>query len=215
VPYIELHMDKSYAGSEIIQELIDARKARGLSQQALGDRVGSPQSHISKIEQGKTDLRLSGLIALARALDLEVALVPKKSVSAVEAVVRQSLPSPNDRTAQALDVIERATKSIDRETIARFLANTAIPEETVRALNETLKRVQVFRYDTEQLRYLQQATKPIENLKKLLETSHYAEAVRQLAKSTEQLRFLRNALAHPEVRSLPKPAYSLDEGDDA
>jgi transcriptional regulator with XRE-family HTH domain len=47
-----------------------------------------PQSHISKIESGSVDLRISSLIALARVLDLELLVVPKKSVPAIKSIIR-------------------------------------------------------------------------------------------------------------------------------
>lgn len=55
--------------------LRQAREGLGLSQRELGRRAGVPQSHVSKIESGQVDLRLSSLVALARVLDLEVRLV--------------------------------------------------------------------------------------------------------------------------------------------
>ena len=39
-----------------------------------------PPAHISKIENNQVDLRLSSLIALANALDLEVTLMPRKAM---------------------------------------------------------------------------------------------------------------------------------------
>lgn len=83
----------TYATKDVIKTLKEAREAKGLSQRALGARTGVPQSHISKIEKGGTDIRLSSLIELARVLDLELRLVPRKAVSAVEAVVRSTLPA--------------------------------------------------------------------------------------------------------------------------
>ncbi len=77
-----------YALEEITTALKAARERRGLSQRALGARSGVPQSHISKIESGGTDIRLSSLVALARALDLEVLLVPRGRMPAVEGVLR-------------------------------------------------------------------------------------------------------------------------------
>ncbi|WP_136618575.1 MULTISPECIES: helix-turn-helix domain-containing protein [Mesorhizobium] len=76
-----------YATEDIIQTLRGARKDKGLSQRKLSARVGLPQSHISKIESGATDLRLSSLVQLARSLDYEVVIVPRKALSAVKAVV--------------------------------------------------------------------------------------------------------------------------------
>ncbi len=76
------------AGSHIFAALKAARLAKRLSQRALSESVGMPQSHISKIEQGAVDLQLSSLFALARALDLEAMLVPRKLVPAVEAIAK-------------------------------------------------------------------------------------------------------------------------------
>jgi len=68
---MEMHI-MSYVTEDIIRELKQAREAKGLSQRALSQRTHVPQSHISKIESGGTDIRLSSLIELARALDLEL-----------------------------------------------------------------------------------------------------------------------------------------------
>ncbi len=76
-----------YATEYITATLKEARKQQGLSQRDLSAAAGVPQSHISKIENGAVDLRLSSLIAMARALGLEVTLVPRKSVVAVKAIV--------------------------------------------------------------------------------------------------------------------------------
>lgn len=73
---------------EIAAGLKTARIAKGLTQKELGCRVGMPQSHISKIESGGVDLQLSSLTELSRALDLEVTLVPRAAVLALEAVLR-------------------------------------------------------------------------------------------------------------------------------
>ena len=75
-----------YSIEEIIRTLKMARKKKGLSQRALGIKIGIPQSHLSKIEAGQVDIQLSSLIQLARTLDLELMLVPKKLVSAVNAI---------------------------------------------------------------------------------------------------------------------------------
>ncbi len=79
-----------YQIEHIAANLKAARKAKKLSQTELGAKVGLPQSHISKIESGRTDLKLSSLIALARALDLELTLVPRQLIPAVQSLVRGS-----------------------------------------------------------------------------------------------------------------------------
>jgi len=67
-----------------------ARQAKGLSQRELSKLAGVPQAHISRIEGNKVDLRLSSLLAVANALDLEVVLVPRKAMPAVHSITRQT-----------------------------------------------------------------------------------------------------------------------------
>ena len=84
-----------YNIEEIIQAIKKARKDKELSQRALSAKAGLPQSHISKIEQGDVNIKMSTLIDLARALDLEIKLVPRKLVPAVNSITRQSSsPTP-------------------------------------------------------------------------------------------------------------------------
>ena len=81
----------SYLNDQILKSLKRARKAKGLSQRELSAKSGVPQSHISKIENGGVDLRVSSLVALARTLDLELELVPRKTVPAVQSIVRKTI----------------------------------------------------------------------------------------------------------------------------
>lgn len=80
----------SYVTEQILENLREARVRMGLSQRELSARSGVPQSHISKIESGSVDLRLSSLIELARVLDLELFVAPKKSVPAIQLIIRSS-----------------------------------------------------------------------------------------------------------------------------
>lgn len=47
------------------------RLQKGLSQLQLAKKLGIPQSHISKIEAGKIDIKLSTFVQLARACSHE------------------------------------------------------------------------------------------------------------------------------------------------
>lgn len=69
------------AGS-LIREL---RKQQGLSQVALAERVGMPQSHLQKIEVGRTDPRASSLVALLQALGCDLAATDAVTIRTVEA----------------------------------------------------------------------------------------------------------------------------------
>ena len=77
-------------------QLKAARRAKGLKQAELGKKLGLPQSHVSKIEQGSTDPRLSTIVDWARVLDLEPMLIPRQMVSRIRALVNGE-PEPERR----------------------------------------------------------------------------------------------------------------------
>jgi len=72
---------------EIIKSLKQARIEKHLKQAELGAKLGLPQSHISKIEKGGTDPRLSTVSDMARLLDRELVLVPRAMLPAVMAFI--------------------------------------------------------------------------------------------------------------------------------
>lgn len=63
--------------AHLVAELKAARQRKNLSQRELSKKTKVPQGHLSKIERGETDLQTSSLIEIARALDLELMLVPR------------------------------------------------------------------------------------------------------------------------------------------
>jgi transcriptional regulator with XRE-family HTH domain len=191
--------------AEISRTLKAARKAKGLSQRALAKMAGMPQSHISKIENAGVDLRISSLTEIARALDLELTLVPRKTVAAVRSIVRSAQPEISslrrlaftddlvkleklaDKIAQQRGALKEATQLQSRiHDLTRF----DIPDsylDTVRNLNNQLKQVY----------------KEPENLKQLVE-------------SLDGVQALRNALAHSpseQLRQSSRSAYSLEDDD--
>jgi len=76
-----------YKMSLIAKKLRQARKVKNLSQTELSKMLNLPQSHISTIENGKTDLRLSNLEEIAQALGFEIMLVPKAMVAYVQTII--------------------------------------------------------------------------------------------------------------------------------
>ncbi len=54
-----------------------ARNARGWTQAELGRRAGLVTHHVSKIETGDTDPKLSTVLALLAALELDALLAPR------------------------------------------------------------------------------------------------------------------------------------------
>lgn len=71
--------------SSILSQIKAARLKQGLSQAALGEKLGVPQSHVSKIEQGTSDPRLSTISDLVQMLDQELVLVPRTMLPALRA----------------------------------------------------------------------------------------------------------------------------------
>lgn len=62
----------------VIEALRHAREERGWSQKQLAEQMRWRQGHVSRIETGQTDPRLSSLIEMARLMDLEPVLVPQR-----------------------------------------------------------------------------------------------------------------------------------------
>lgn len=71
----------------IIEQLRSSRQALGMKQSELGKKLGLPQSHISKIEQGANDPRLSTVTDMARVLDQELILIPRQMVTSIRALL--------------------------------------------------------------------------------------------------------------------------------
>ncbi len=85
---IVLDIKMNYVTDDIARSLKQARLNKGLSQRELSAVSGLPQSHISNIESGAVDLRLSSLLSLARILGLEIELVPKRFVPVVNKILQ-------------------------------------------------------------------------------------------------------------------------------
>lgn len=217
----------TYATQNIIDALKGARIAKGLSQRALGRRAGVPQSHVSKIENGGADIRLSSLVELARTLDLDLRLIPRKAVPAVDGVVRSTAPTvaatPATRDInRTLDIVRDLRiaypdlgelKEIQENF--RILKNLRNVDRELKALRDTGKLV----------RKLQQTCKHLagtgkrraEQTRAIREAAGIpSEQLQALRKAASTLQGLRNQLldAIPPPPSLPKPAYRPDDDRD-
>jgi len=173
----------SYKSEEIVAGLKGARIAHGLSQRALAVRSGLTQAHISQIERGTTEPGLSSLIDLARALDFEVTLVPKKLVPAVRAIVgapQQAIAGPQDQV-ELVGSIERIVR---REVQAN--GSSAAADGLLDSLH-LLKRVAV---SSEELAEIESYYK---FLKKAEESKALGPALRDVLPA---LRRITNRIAH-------------------
>lgn len=79
-----------YESAHLSAAIQKARVRMGLSQRDLCTKSGVSQAQISKFENGAIDLRLSSLVALFRAVELELELVPRACLPAVQSIVRST-----------------------------------------------------------------------------------------------------------------------------
>lgn len=87
------------------------RNRKGISQAELGERLKMPQSQIARIEAGDRDVRLSTLTEIARALDLEPMLVPKRLIPAV----RYMIEAREQPTSRGPKLVGNDPEDIDDE----------------------------------------------------------------------------------------------------
>jgi transcriptional regulator with XRE-family HTH domain len=74
--------------SNLNEDLERARKAAGLSQDDLAERAGLSRMTVQRTESGQIDPRVSSLLVMARALGLDVMLVPLALRPELESFVR-------------------------------------------------------------------------------------------------------------------------------
>ncbi|HZU50824.1 MAG TPA: helix-turn-helix transcriptional regulator [Sphingomicrobium sp.] len=201
---------KNTAGiKEVAASLREARAGKSLTQQELGRRVGLPQSHISKIEKGDVDLKLSSLAEIARALDLEVKLVPRKALPAVEGAVRAH--GPIAETSRAVATLNEQAQLAQR-------IKTKFPDlAQVDAFQRAIRNIPSLNFDAATLKALEEALKPTQRLKKLLDAQDGpALLAKRLEAATAGLRNFRNLQVHTPLVETQRqlPAYRLENDDD-
>jgi transcriptional regulator with XRE-family HTH domain len=195
----------NYATQAIAVSLKKARVAKGLSQRDLSLLVGVPQAQISRIEAGTVDPRASSLVALARALDMDLVLIPRKALPAVATLARQSIGEGGVGSGGSRKEISRIAETLrnlqvklpDLPDIAHLQKSFA-----------DLERLQITRLDSSMIKNLRKAVEQI-----AVPIHQHAALVR----SAKEMQRLRNHLAHlhnaPHQDDRPKPAYALDDHD--
>lgn len=91
------------ASSGLSNVLREARVVKGLSQKEVAARLGLHQRQISDLERSKVDTRLSTLQNVARALDLELVLIPRRLISTVEGLQHSEPASAAGRPLYSLE----------------------------------------------------------------------------------------------------------------
>lgn len=187
----------------------EARIAKALTQKELGKRVGLPQSHISKIEKGIVDLKLSSLVEIARALDLELTLVPRKALPAVEGAVRA-----HGATAET----SRALSRLHKQTLIAERIKAEFPDiSQVDDFQNAIRSISGLQFDAAQLKALDEALRPAKQLKRILDGQGGAAVLtKRIEEATSALRHFRNIQLRQEpLIAGPRqlPAYRLEDDD--
>lgn len=190
----------SYESAKLAVTLKAAREKKGLSQRALSARAGVPQSHISKIESGAVNLTVSSLTAIANALDLELALVPRKAAPAVRTITRSINDAPK-ATPEARKEIARLAKQLKH--IQSLKINGPALDNLQRQFQQ-IRQFENFMRDID----------PLRNIRETLRAVESAGGITALQDASKQMDSLRNALAHgmadEDRKRPPRPAYRLD-----
>ncbi len=193
-----------YETQDIADRLREAREAKQLSQRELSRLAGIPQAQISRIEANTVDLRLSSLVAIASALDLEIALVPRKAVPAIKSITRQTTERMVIQPPSIGKEMQRLQKAIRSIQIG---APTLPQLEEVRKTFASIQRLQIEPRFLDNLRSVRNA----------IERARTAEHWKGMTDAAQNMKALRNQIAHfeptTEKRGASRPAYSLDEED--
>lgn len=103
---------------DLREKLKEARISRGWGQRELGGKIGLPQPHISAIESGGVVPRFDTLLDIVRVLGLDLLLVPRSLVPAVQSLIRaQKEPESAEKSLYAAGDEERAPGERDHDEI--------------------------------------------------------------------------------------------------
>lgn len=193
-----------YKVDHLSTALRKAREDMGMSQRDLSTKSGVPQAQISKFENGAVDLRLSSLVALFRALGLELELVPRKSVPAVQSIVRSTA-----RRA-TIDSEQFASAQIALDHVLQGLAKRDQRSKEFERFQEHINFIKRVRIPTDQVKRFKRWAKYLERLQNSpIDSKEIAILMRRTAE-------IRNRLVHGDFtisKAPPKPVYSLEEED--
>jgi len=192
-----------YKTEDLIQEIRDRRTEAGVSQRALSARSGLTQGHISQIETGMLEPGLSSFIDMARALDLEVVLVPKKFLPAVQGILRQTQAEPLSPEGgdAALREIARGERLVIKQ---KLLYGSSADLDRIADALRFLRQVPLLKQD------LQIVSHAINTLKRFQASPQSKDTVAAIAADLQQL---RNRVAH-SPSDAPRSAYAVDDEDD-
>ena len=203
---------------QIAATLTAARHRAGLSQRALGAKLGIAQSHLSKIERAAVDPQVSSLVEIARALGLELMFVPKQLVPAVQALQREAVPDPR-RAPSTVDhdltrLARHARELMNRFTDLRVLSEIASAADELRIARLDESSAAEARSSIDAAETILERLRGHPRDRPTIEQSAVARnASEALTPIVRTMRKLRNAWTHRDTDSSQSQAYRLDDSD--
>jgi hypothetical protein len=137
---------------------------------------------------------------MARGLDLELVLVPKKLLPAVQGILRQTSAEPQAGEA-ALREISRGERLVAKQK--RLYGSSA-------DLDRIADSFRFLRHAPLRNSDLETVSKAIKTLKRYQTSPQSKDTIATIAADLQQL---RNQVAHSPSET-PRPAYAMDEEDD-
>ena len=193
----------AYKTEHITQQLRTTREARKMSQRELSARSGLTQSHISQIERGTMEPGLSSLVDVARALDLEIVLAPKKLMPAIRNIL--------DSTSTSNDIVPSDQRKLVGRLERWFAQHRGVLGNAIDAdaFKNSLALLRHLALSNEEIDTLKEATAP------LARWESEPPSGRELNRIVDAVRQLRNSAVHRDRDDVvPRSAYALDEEDD-
>lgn len=191
-----------YKSEHLIGQIREVREANDLSQRGLSERTGQTQSHISQIESGKMEPGLASFIDMARALDLELMLVPRKLVPAVTGLMRaQATPDMPVHAGQPNTKLFARAERLVKKLKATYGSSADL--DHIDEYLRFLRRVSLSDHEMQLVRG------EMDRLERYQASPKAAPVVKDIAMTLQRL---RNSVAHG-LPTEPGPAYALDDGE--
>lgn len=193
----------AYKTEHLIRQLRAAREAQKMSQRELSARSGLTQSHISQIERGTMEPGLGSLVDVARALDLEIVLAPKKLMPAIRNILDSASASSDVLTSDQRKLVGRLERWFAQH---RGGFGSASEADT---LKDSLALLRHLPLSAEEMDTFNEATARIDRWQA------DPPSRQELSRIARAVRHLRNAAVHRDRDdAVPRSAYALDEEDD-
>lgn len=199
-------VSKRYSLAPFAETIRQARRQKGWTQRDLSARSRMPQAQISRFENGEVDPQVSTLVELARTLDLELQLVPRSAITAVEAAVR----SAEERSAER--VLRDLLKNL--QAAAQEARHSAPEREEIASIQASLRELDHLAPLIRGAEITAELQKLLLNLQQFVAhpPAQRGRHAKGYVDAAAWLKRLRNQLVH--APRAERPAYSLDDEED-